>query len=278
MDIITGSTGTNHVTSADDRALNAGIIGLGNYVLNTGNKLSANINSSNVVRISSGDIVMNGCHARIRYGEYEDVTFNSTGSDDMKRIDLIVARYERVGNIESVTLEVIEGTPSTNPSAPTDEYVGMSILGNETISDMILYEVTIEGYAVASIKSKFSILDYAYNSGITAKKAKQTADEAKALATKGYVLDSVVIAELPAVDGSVTVTVPDYTAVCVPVIADQSDIADNFFIRKTMIGISGEKANKATVTALFKQYTSGTGLLSGNVTYRLLCFRNASRF
>jgi hypothetical protein len=275
MDIITGSTGTNHVTSADDRALHAGMIGLGNYVLNTGNKLSASINSSNVVRISSGDIVLNGCHARIRYGEYEDVTFNSTGSDDMKRIDLIVARYKRVGNIESVTLEVIEGTPSTNPSAPTDEYVGKSILENETISDMILYEVTIEGYAVASTKSKFSVLDYLSTTSKTAKTAKQIADEAKVLATNGLVLDSVITAPVPATDGTLTIDVPEKTAKCIPILVDQSSISDSFFVEKTILSLENDKA---TITTSLKNYTSEVGVLFGNINYLLLCFKKSINY
>ena len=253
MDIITGSTGTNHVTSADDRALHAGMIGLGNYVLNTGNKLSATINSSNVVRLASGDIVLNGCHARIRYGEYEDVTFNSTGSDDMKRIDLLVARYRRVGNIESVTLEVIEGTPAINPSAPTDEYVGKSILENETISDMILYEVTIEGYAVSSTKSKFSVLDYLSNTSKTAKTAKQTADEAKVLATNGLVLDSVIKASVPATDGTLTIDLPE----------------------KTILSLENDKAK---ITTSLKNYTSEVGVLFGNINYLLLCFKKSINY
>ena len=272
MDIITGSTGTNHVTSADDRALNAGMIGLGNYVLNTGNKLSATINSSNVVRIASGDIVLNGCHARIRYGEYEDVTFNSTGSDDMKRIDLIVARYKRVGDIESVTLEVIEGVPATNPSAPTDEYVGKNILENETISDMILYEVTIDGYAVASTKSKFSIIE---NISMIAKNVKQSVDEVKKIATNGYVLANAVTVEVPAATGSAEVDIPADTVGCYPILYDQSEISSDFFVKKTTINISG---SKATINVTFQNYTSSSAVLSGNVTYRILCFKKSNKF
>lgn len=277
MDIITGSTGENHVTAADDRAYHAGILGLGNYVLNTGNKLSATINSSNVVRIASGDIVLNGCHARIRYGDYEDVTINSTGSDDMKRIDLIVARYKRVGNVESVTLEVIEGTPSTNPSAPTDEYVGKSILENETISDMVLFEISIDGYAVSSVASKFSVVESMASIGSTAKKAKDTAETAKKYATNGYVLASALTVTVPAADKTATVDIPPNTATCIPVLLDQSNISDNYFVKRTSVSISG---TSATITVEFQNYSGEAAVITetDKLTYKLLNFKKASDF
>ncbi len=274
MDIITGSTGTNHVTSADDRALHAGVTGLGNYVLNIGNKLAASINSSNVVRISSGDIVMNGCHARIRYGEFEDVTFNSTGSDGMKRIDLIVARYKRVGNIESVTLEVIEGTPSANPVAPTDEYAGKSIIENETIADMVLFEVTIDGYAVVSTVSKFSVLNTLAEVSKKTNDTNKIANEARKIATNGFVLSELLTITVDALTGQATFDIQENTSFCVPVLINQSEVAESFFVRRAMVNM---ESKKATLNVEFQSHTGAAAVLSGTVVYRVLCFKKAEK-
>lgn len=274
MEIITGSTGINHVTSADDRALHAGTIGLGNYVLNIGNKLAATINSSNVVRIGSGDIVMNGCHARIRYGEYEDVTINSTGSDGMKRIDLIVARYKRIGNIESVSLEVIEGAPAASPSAPTDEYIGKNILENETIADMLLYEVTIDGYAVASVVSKFNIISTLADVSKKTNDTNKIANEARKLATNGFVLSELLTVTVDSLKGQADFTIQDNTSFCVPVLINQSEIAESFFIKRAMVSMDG---TKATLKLEFQSHTGSAAVLSGNVVYRILCFKKAEK-
>lgn len=274
MDIITGSTGTNHVTSADDRALHAGMAGLGNYVLNIGNKLAANINSSNIVRIGSGDILLNGCHARIRYGDYEDVSFNSTGSDGMKRIDLIVARYKRVGNIESVTLEVIEGTPSANPVAPTDEYAGKSIIENETIADMVLYEVTIDGYAVVSTASKFSVLNTLAEVSKKTNDTNKIANEARKIATNGFVLSELLTITVDAVIGQAAFDIQEDTSFCIPVLINQSEVAESFFVKRAMVNM---ESKKATLNVEFQSHTGAAAVLSGTVVYRVLCFKKAEK-
>ena len=72
MKIITGKTEKEHVTSEDDRGLYAGIIGSQSYVLNVGKKFEASTESANVIRIKSGDLVHNGCHARIPVGEVDN--------------------------------------------------------------------------------------------------------------------------------------------------------------------------------------------------------------
>lgn len=153
MKIITGRTGTNHVTSDDDRALHAGIFGTGSCVLSTGSRLAVTIASSNTIRISSGDIVHQGTHARIPYGDYEDVTIDN-GTSGYYRNDLIVARYTKASGIESVELAVIKGTPSTT-AAVTPEYNTGNILQGATVSDMPLYVVALNGVNIASVTAQF---------------------------------------------------------------------------------------------------------------------------
>lgn len=156
MKIITGKTGENHVTADDDRSLYAGIFGENSYVLNIGQKLASTIVSANTIRIGSGDLVHNGTHARIAYGDYEDVSIDN-GTTGYYRKDLIVARYTKSAGIESMDLVVIKGTPSTtDPVAP--EYYQNNILQGATISDMPLYAVTLNGVNLESVTSMFQVV------------------------------------------------------------------------------------------------------------------------
>lgn len=149
MEIITGKTGTAHVQSADDRALHASIFGSDSYILNNGSKLSASITSSNSIAIADGDLMAQGCHARIRYGESETVAIE-TGTVGYNRKDLIVARYTNNADIESIELAVIKGSPTTG-TATAPAYTEGNILTGSSSVDIPLYEVNISGVTILSV-------------------------------------------------------------------------------------------------------------------------------
>ena len=149
MKIITGRTGELHVTSDDDRHLHAGTFGEGKYILNTASKLNATNPSSNVVRLAKGDIIFQGCHARIE--DYEDVEI-TPGTEGYSRIDLICCQYKKVGGVESTELVVYTGTPATsNPTIPKPTYENNNILDGAEIADMILYKVTLTNVNITKI-------------------------------------------------------------------------------------------------------------------------------
>ena len=149
MKIITGRTGELHVTSDDDRHLHAGTFGEGKYILNTASKLNATNPSSNVVRLAKGDIIFQGCHARIE--DYEDVEI-TPGTEGYSRIDLICCQYKKVGGVESTELVVYTGTPATsNPTVPTPTYGSNNILDGAEIADMPLFKITITGVNISKI-------------------------------------------------------------------------------------------------------------------------------
>ena len=149
MKIITGRTGELHVTSDDDRHLHAGTFGEGKYILNTGSKLNATNPSSNVVRLAKGDIIFQGCHARIE--DYEDVEI-TPGTEGYSRIDLICCQYKKVGGVESTELVVYTGTPATsNPTIPTPTYGNNNILDGAEIADMALFKVTLTNVNITKI-------------------------------------------------------------------------------------------------------------------------------
>ena len=77
MKIITGYTGTPHVTSNAAQGFNQGVIGSGNYMLDVGNKFAAVLTDATTVTISDGEGVMQGVHFRIDPGTSESVTIQN---------------------------------------------------------------------------------------------------------------------------------------------------------------------------------------------------------
>ena len=114
LELVTECRGKTHVTADDARALNAGIVGSGAYVLPEGKGLAAEMVDSNTLRVQSGTLLLQGCQRRVRAGEYVDVKI-SNGSQATKRNDIVVARHEKQAaepRAESVELRVIEGIPA----------------------------------------------------------------------------------------------------------------------------------------------------------------------
>lgn len=150
MNIITGYRGEPHITSAQDRAVNQGAYGVDSYILNVGQQLQADIISANEIRIRDGALSHQGCVANIDSGMYDSVEI-SNGTQGMLRRDLIVARYEKDAetNIESISLVVIEGTPSASSPA-TPSYNSGNIQAGDSPVDMPLYRVNISGVNISS--------------------------------------------------------------------------------------------------------------------------------
>lgn len=159
MDIITGYTGTKHVTAENDRDINIGIFGSGSYVLSTGAGLKAEISSNNEIKIRDGVVMHQGCAAAIKKNTYDSLTVIN-GSQGMKRIDLIVARYEkqRDTNVESLTLKVLQGKAvESSPTAPA--HTEGDIQAGDAIADMPLYEVVIDGLNITEVRKKFQAVE-----------------------------------------------------------------------------------------------------------------------
>ena len=157
MDIITGYTGSPHVTAEQDRDINIGIFGNESYVLQTGSQLTAEVSSNNEIKVRDGVIMHQGCAASIKKNTYDSLTITN-GSQGMKRVDLIVARYSRdpSTNEESLTLKVIQGTPSENsPTVPG--YATGDIQSGDLVADMPLYQVILNGLNITEVKKLFSV-------------------------------------------------------------------------------------------------------------------------
>lgn len=149
MEIITGHTGEPHIKPEQDRAVHQGLVGAGSYILNVGNNLAAEVISANEIRILDGVLSHQGCFGIVETGTYDTLTI-ANGAQGMQRKDLIVCRYQKTGNIESMSFAVIQGTAvASNPAAPA--YNTGLIANGDSPVDVPLYQVNIDGITITSV-------------------------------------------------------------------------------------------------------------------------------
>lgn len=159
LHLVTGYAGEAHVTAADSASLNAAIIGPGDYVLNRGSQFAPTVISNNQIRISDGDILMQGRHIRLAEGSTVDLAIEN-GVSGQYRNDLIVARYTKDSStgVEDCNLVVIKGTAvSSNPADPA--YTSGDIINDHVlIADMPLYRVPLNGLNVQELVPLFTLV------------------------------------------------------------------------------------------------------------------------
>lgn len=158
LHLVTGYQGTAHITSEDHGLLNAGCVGLGEYVLNIGKRFEAQVITNNAVRIYGGTLLMQGRQINLESDAYLDASI-SNGTQSQSRNDLIVIRYvkDQTTGIESAIMAVIQGSPSDGtPVDPT--YNKTSILNGAVIHDMPLYRVKLAGLTIEGVEPMFNVL------------------------------------------------------------------------------------------------------------------------
>lgn len=154
-ELVTGHAGKAHATAEQAAGLNAGILGLDDYVLNVHNKFEITVVSANKVTIGTGELVMQGRH--VSQGTPEDLIVTN-GSQGQKRNDLIVCRYAKGSqSVESAKLVVVRGTPTTG--TPTDPALNTtSPLDGGTTYDMPLYRIPLDGITIGTPVALFNVL------------------------------------------------------------------------------------------------------------------------
>lgn len=155
VELVTGHAGKAHATAEQAAGLNAGILGLDDYVLNVHDKLKITVVSANKVTIGTGELVMQGRH--VSQGTPEDLIVTN-GSQGQKRNDLIVCRYAKGSqSVESAKLVVVRGTPTTG--TPTDPALNTtSPLDGGITYDMPLYRIPLDGITIGTPVALFNVL------------------------------------------------------------------------------------------------------------------------
>lgn len=152
MKIVTGKTGTPHVTSRQFRGMMEGIIGQDSYIITHGENLEPELVTNNKLKIKSGMMCHHGNISTVEIGTYDEVTIQN-GTQGMKRIDLIVNRYSKVEEtgIEENNWVVIQGTPAAeDPVAPA--YTEGNLQEGDLVDDCPVFEAHLDGINVTEIK------------------------------------------------------------------------------------------------------------------------------
>lgn len=157
MKIISGKTGSPHVTSQQFRQIFEGIIGDESCILPCGENLTPELQTNNSLKIRSGLMYHHGNLSTVELGTYDEVTIQN-GTQGMKRIDLVVNRYTR--EEESGTEEnewvVIQGTPhASSPTVP--DYTEGNLQDGDLVDDCPYLEVHLDGINVTEVKQLLSV-------------------------------------------------------------------------------------------------------------------------
>ena len=158
LHLVTAHLDEPHVTAENQGNLNIEIFGNGDFVFDAGQNFEASKISNNLVRIYDGRGMMEGRFFEMDEGDYEDITVEN-GTQNQKRIDLVVARYVKDSEtaIETVSFEIIKGTPSATPVQPS--YNEGSILAGDTLVDFPVYAIHLDGLNITDIEQLFTIYD-----------------------------------------------------------------------------------------------------------------------
>lgn len=159
MKIVSGRTGSPHVTSQQFRQMLGGIIGQGSYIITSGENLKPELSSNNLLKIRSGMMAHHGCISCVDIGTYDEVALTN-GSQGMKRIDLIVNRYNRNAEteVENCSWKVIQGKPvANNPAVPA--YTSGNLQNGDLVDECPVFEVHYDGINVTEVKSLLSVTD-----------------------------------------------------------------------------------------------------------------------
>lgn len=163
IELVTGHAGEGHVSSADHGRFNAGVCGLGKYVLTTGQRFAYTIDSNNLIKIASGDAVNQGRHIIIPQNTVEDAAIVN-GVQGKTRIDVIALRYTKdisaTPATETASLVVIKGTDvSIGSTPPVPAVTSGDIFDGASVDDMPLYHVLITDTVITSVTPVFKVLD-----------------------------------------------------------------------------------------------------------------------
>ncbi len=157
MKILTGKTGTPHVTSQQFRQFVEAVAGQDSYILQSGENLEPELQTNNSLKIRSGIMAHHGNLSVVDIGTYDEVTI-ANGTQGRQRIDLVVNRYTRneSSGAESNSWVVIQGTPAaSNPVAPA--YTEGNLQEGDLVDDCPVFRIHLNGINVTEVEKLLSV-------------------------------------------------------------------------------------------------------------------------
>lgn len=118
-----------------------------------GNAFQLVENATNGAIVKAGFAMLQG--VTVILDEDQEITFDSATSQP--RIDRVVLRHDDTLNVRNTSIQILKGTPSSNPQPPT-------ITRNETIYDLALADVLIR--ANTSVVTQAQITDLRLNTDL----------------------------------------------------------------------------------------------------------------
>lgn len=159
MEIVTGYHGIEHVRPEQVGRLLAALVTPGQYVIDVSSKFEADVQTANLVRIGTGEILLNGRH--VTSEAYTELTLDS-GTTGYSRHDLIVCRYSKDegSGIETTSLEVLKGTPVAAESGDPEDpaHVAGDVLDGDVLVEMPLWRVPITDLTPGDPVQLFEVL------------------------------------------------------------------------------------------------------------------------
>lgn len=158
MQIVTGKTGTPHVTSQQFRQFIEGTVGQGSYILNSAENLEPELVTNNKLKIRSGMMCHHGNLSVVEIGTYDEVTIPN-GTQGMKRVILIANRYTRN---EETGIEECEWHKFIGASDPDEfkevmSYTEGNLQEGDLVDDCPVFEIHQDGLNVTEIKKLLSV-------------------------------------------------------------------------------------------------------------------------
>lgn len=150
IELVDGHGGKPHISGEDLGDFKAGILGDAGYVFKRANMLAATLNGSNSITIATGSGIMptSGRHFRVTAPETLTIT---SGTQGQNRNDLIVVRAttdEESTTVETATLVVLRGTPTSGTATDPTTQDG----------DLPLYRLQLTGVSVAEPIALFDVM------------------------------------------------------------------------------------------------------------------------
>lgn len=145
IELITGMGGTNHVDSEDVGALNAELIGNGNYLLSG---CEVTMTDANTCHVAAGELLLQGRHVRIK-GAGEDVSIGNGQAGYNQRYLICLVYSKATSGIETVELQAFAGAKTTGTATDPAVAVG-SILGGDTNVVVPLARLELTGLSVGT--------------------------------------------------------------------------------------------------------------------------------
>ena len=145
IELITGMGGTNHVDSEDVGALNAELIGNGNYLLSG---CEVTMTDANTCHVAAGELLLQGRHVRIK-GAGEDASIGNGQAGYNQRYLICLVYSKATSGIETVELQAFAGAKTTGTATDPAVSAG-SILGGDTNVVVPLARLELTGLSVGT--------------------------------------------------------------------------------------------------------------------------------